>query len=159
MLNRLILLAALLLPVGFAQAHQYKAGDLEIAHPWSQELPPNAPTVAAYFVIHNTGSQADKLLGVDTPIAGKAELHEHVKQDDLMKMQPVPEVEIAPGATVTFAPMAYHVMLLDLKDRSLLSDGKRFAMTLHFEKAGDVKVDVAVQKKAPDGTQTETHTH
>lgn len=51
MLNRLILLAALLLPIGFAQAHQYKAGDLEIAHPWSQELPPNAPTVAAYFVI------------------------------------------------------------------------------------------------------------
>lgn len=40
-------------------------------------------------------------------------------------------------------------MLLDLKDRSLLSDGKRFPMTLHFEKAGDVTVDVAVQKKHP----------
>ncbi|WP_053147976.1 copper chaperone PCu(A)C [Pseudomonas sp. P97.38] len=159
MLNRLILLAALLLPVGLAQAHQYKAGELEIAHPWSQELPPNAPTVAAYFVIHNAGASADTLLGADSPIAGKAELHEHVKQDDLMKMQPVPTVTIAPGATVTFAPMAYHVMLLDLKDRSLLTDGKRFAMTLHFEKAGDVTVDVAVQKKAPDGTKTEAHTH
>ncbi|MGN8345147.1 copper chaperone PCu(A)C [Pseudomonas sp. SMV71] len=157
MLNRLILLAALLLPVGFAQAHQYKAGELEIAHPWSQELPPNAPTVAAYFVIHNAGSNADRLLGVDSPIAGKAELHEHVKQDDLMKMQPVPVVDIAAGATVTFAPMAYHVMLLDLKDRSLLSDGKRFPMTLHFQKAGDVVVDVAVQKKAPDGTKTHVH--
>ncbi|TWC15787.1 MULTISPECIES: copper chaperone PCu(A)C [unclassified Pseudomonas] len=159
MLNRLILLAALLLPVGFAHAHQYKVGDLEIAHPWSQELPPNAPTVAAYFVIHNTGSEADRLLSVDTPIAGKAELHEHVKQDDLMKMQPVPTVAIAPGATVTFAPMAYHVMLLELEDRNLLKDGKRFAMTLHFEKAGDVTVDVAVQKKAPDGTKTEGHMH
>ena len=38
MLNRLILLAALLLPVGFAQAHQYKVGELEIAHPWSQAV-------------------------------------------------------------------------------------------------------------------------
>ena len=74
-----------------------------------------------------------------------------------MKMQQVPVVNIAPGATVTFAPMAYHVMLLDLKDRSLLSDGKRFPMTLHFEKAGDVTVDVAVQKKAPDGTKTHKH--
>jgi copper(I)-binding protein len=157
MLNRLILLAALLLPIGFAQAHQYKAGELEIAHPWSQELPPNAPTVAAYFVIHNSGTTADKLLSVDSPIAGKAELHEHVMQNDLMKMQPVPVVAIAPGATVTFAPMAYHVMLLDLNDRSLLSDGKRFPMTLHFEKAGDVTVDVAVQKKAPDGTKTHKH--
>lgn len=157
MLNRLILLAALLLPVGFAQAHQYKAGDLEIAHPWSQELPPNAPTVAAYFVIHNSGKTADKLLSVESPIAGKAELHEHVMQNDLMKMQPVPVVNIAPGATVTFAPMAYHVMLLELKDRSQLIDGKRFPMTLHFENAGDVTVDVAVQKKAPDGTKTHMH--
>jgi copper(I)-binding protein len=48
-------------------------------------------------------------------------------------------------------------MLLDLKDRSLLSDGKRFPMTLHFEKAGDVTVNVAVQKKAPDGAKTHQH--
>ena len=159
MLNRLILLAALLLPVGFAHAHQYKAGELEIGHPWSQELPPNAPTVAAYFVLHNTGKSADRLLSVESPIAAKAELHEHVKQDDLMKMQPVPVVDIAPGATVTFAPMAYHVMFLELKDRSLLSDGKRFPMTLHFEKAGDITVDVAVQKKAPDGSKPSMHAH
>ncbi|MCP2075985.1 UNVERIFIED_ORG: copper(I)-binding protein [Pseudomonas lini] len=159
MLNRLVLLAALLLPVGFAHAHQYKVGDIEIAHPWSQELPPNAPTVAAYFVIHNNGNTADRLLSVDSPIAGKAELHEHVMQGGLMKMQPVPAVDIAPGATATFAPMAYHVMLLELKDRSLLSDGKRFAMTLHFEKAGDVTVEVAVQKKAPDGDKAPMHMH
>jgi copper(I)-binding protein len=53
--------------------------------------------------------------------------------------------------------MAYHVMLLGLKDRSLLVDGKRFPMTLHFEKAGDVTVEVAVQKQAPDGMQAHVH--
>ncbi|OLF56325.1 copper chaperone PCu(A)C [Pseudomonas chlororaphis] len=152
-----LLLAALLLPTGFAAAHEYKAGELQIAHPWSQELPPNAPTVAAYFVIHNTGANADRLLGVDSPIAAKAELHEHVQEGDLMKMQQVPSVAIAPGAMVTFAPMAYHVMLLELKDRSLLRDGKRFPLTLHFEKSGDVTVDVAVQKEAPAGTQEHMH--
>ena len=157
MLNKLIVLAALLLPACLANAHEYKVGELEIAHPWSQELPPNAPTVAAYFVIHNTGKAADTLLSVDSPIAGVAELHEHVMQNDLMKMQQVPKVEIPAGGTVTFAPMAYHVMLLDLKDRSQLSDGKRFPMTMHFEKSGAVTVEVAVQKKAPDGTQTHVH--
>jgi copper(I)-binding protein len=54
--------------------------------------------------------------------------------------------------------MAYHVMLLELKDRSLLSDGKRFPLTMHFEKSGDVTVEVAVQKTAPDGTRTHVHT-
>ncbi|MGE8152389.1 copper chaperone PCu(A)C [Pseudomonas vancouverensis] len=157
MLNKLIVLAALLLPACFANAHEYKVGDLEIEHPWSQELPPNAPTVAAYFVINNEGKTADRLLSVDSPIAGEAQLHEHVMQGDVMKMQHVPNVDVPAGGEVTFAPMAYHVMLLNLKDRSLLADGKRFPMTLHFEKAGDVKVEVAVQKKAPDATQEHKH--
>ncbi|MEX5669094.1 copper chaperone PCu(A)C, partial [Pseudomonas neuropathica] len=126
----------------------YKAAELEIAHPWSLELPPNAPTVAAYFVSHNSGKTADRMLSVDSPIAGIAQLHEHVKQNDLMKMQQVPSVEIPAGGEVTFAPMAYHVMLLELEDRSLLSDGKQFPLTMHFEKAGEVTVDITVQKKA-----------
>ncbi|QXI15143.1 copper chaperone PCu(A)C [Pseudomonas hamedanensis] len=157
MFKKLIVLAALLLPACFAHAHEYKVGALEIAHPWSQELPPNAPTVAAYFIIHNTGKTADRLLGVDSPIAPEAQLHEHVMQGDLMKMQQVPGVDIAPGGTVTFAPMAYHVMLLNPTDRSQLSDGKRFPMTLHFDKAGDVTVEVAVQKKPPEATQAHVH--
>lgn len=159
MFKHAAIVAALLMPACFANAHQYKAGDLEIAHPWSQELPPNAPTVAAYFVIHNAGSTADRLLGVDTPIAESAELHQHVMQGDLMKMQPVPSVDVAPGATVTFAPMAYHVMLVGLKDRSVLQDGKHFTMTLHFEKAGAVIVDVKVQKQPPADTMDHTHAH
>jgi copper(I)-binding protein len=157
MLNKLIVLAALLLPACFANAHEYKAGELEITHPWSQELPPNAPTVAAYFVIHNQGKTADRLLSVDSPIAGEAQLHEHVMQGDVMKMQHVPSVQIPAGGEVTFAPMAYHVMLLNLKDRSLLSDGKRFPLTMHFEKAGDVQVEVAVEKQAPQAMQKHAH--
>jgi len=94
MLNKLIVIAALLLPACFAHAHEYKAGELEIAHPWSQELPPNAPTVAAYFIIHNTGKSADRLLSVNSPIAAQAQLHEHVMQGDLMKMQQVPSEQI-----------------------------------------------------------------
>lgn len=157
MLNKFIVIAALLLPAGFAHAHEYKAGELEIAHPWSQELPPNAPTVAAYFVIHNNGKTADRLLSVDSPIAPEAQLHEHVMQGDLMKMQQVPSVDIPAGGNVTFAPMAYHVMLLNPTDRSLLSDGKRFPLTMHFEKAGDVTVEVAVQKKPPETTKAHAH--
>jgi copper(I)-binding protein len=157
MLNKLIVLAALLLPACFANAHEYKVGELEIAHPWSQELPPNAPTVAAYFVIQNSGKTADRLVSVDSPIAGEAQLHEHVMQGDLMKMQQVPSVDVPAGGNVTFAPMAYHVMLVNLKDRSLLSDGKRFPLTMHFEKAGDVTVEVSVQKKPPEDMQMHAH--
>jgi copper(I)-binding protein len=157
MLKKFLLLAALLMPACYVDAHEYAKGHLAIAHPWSMELPPNAPTVAAYFVISNAGPDADRLTGVDSPIAGAAQLHEHVNTDGLMKMQQVQTVDIPAGGVVTFAPMAYHVMLLDLNDRSKLADGQRFPLTLHFEKSGDVTVDVMVQKRAPDASPTHVH--
>ena len=153
MLKNALMLAAMMLTAGFAHAHQYTAGSLSIGHPWSMELPPNAPAIAAYFTIENQGDAADRLLSVDSPIAGQAQLHEHIEANGLMKMQQVSAVEVAPKAKVSFAPMAYHVMLLDVKDRSKLVAGERFPMTLHFEKAGDVEVQVVVQKQAPEHHQ------
>lgn len=153
MLKSSLLLAALLLPVfSAANADDYKAGDLLVSNPWSQELPPNAPTVAAYFVIHNTGATPDRLLSAETPLAEKAELHEHVMQSDLMKMQQVSSVAVPAKGELTFAPMAYHVMLLGLKDRNLLANGKQLPLTLTFEKAGKAKVEVSVQKVPPMAT-------
>ena len=149
MLKKFLMLAALSMPACYVDAHEYAKGHLVIDHPWSLELPPNAPTVAAYFVIQNKGSEADRLLSAGSPVAGTAQLHEHVSKDGLMKMQQVQAVDVPAGGQVKFAPMAYHVMLLDVKDRSKLTDGQSFALTLHFEKTGDVTVDVKVQRQAP----------
>jgi copper(I)-binding protein len=159
MLKKYLLLAALLLPAFYAQAQDYSAGSLHIDQPWSMELPPNAPTVAAYFSIHNEGTTPDRLTAVDSPIAGSAQLHEHVHKDGLMKMQQVQSVEVPAGGDVSFAPMAYHVMLLDLKDRSTLVDGQHFALTLHFEKAGDVTVQVQVLKQPAQTSTAPAHAH
>lgn len=159
MLKKLLLVAALLLPTCYVQANEYNAGPLQIIQPWSMELPPNAPTVAAYFLIHNNGTTPDRLTAVDSPIAGSAQLHEHVHKDGLMKMQQVQSVEVPAGGDVSFAPMAYHVMLLDLKDRSKLVDGQQFPLTLHFEKAGDVTVEVQVLKQPPPPATAPAHAH
>ena len=87
-------------------------------------------------------------------------MHEHAKTaDGLMKMQQVSSVAVPAGQNLTFAPSAYHVMLMQPKDRSLLIDGKRFPLTLHFEKAGDITVEVAVQKQPPADQQGQAHTH
>lgn len=156
-LTKTFLLALWLLPACYVAAHEYVKDHLTVAQPWSMELPPNAPTVAAYFVISNQGTEPDRLTGVDSPVAGEAQLHEHVHKDGLMKMQQVQTVEIPPGGAVTFAPMAYHVMLLDLKDRSKLTEGQGFPLTLHFEKAGDLTVEIMVHKQAPDPAPAHAH--
>lgn len=161
MLKQALVLAALLLPGAYANAHEYSMGDLHIAHPWSLQLPANAPNVAAYFVVHNNGKADDRLLSVDSPISDDVQLHEHaMSASGAMKMQQVQSVAVPAGKDLVFAPSAYHVMLMQPKDRSLLTDGKRFPLTLHFEKAGDLTVDVAVQKQAPaDQPQAHEHAH
>jgi hypothetical protein len=153
MLNKTLLMAVLLGTSLLASAHEYRAGELQIEHPWSRAMPPVAPTAAAYFVVHNHGSEADRLLGVQTPLAAKAELHEHLHADGLMKMQQVQTVEIPAGGEVQFAPMAYHVMLFGLQRQ--MQDGERFPLTLRFEKAGKVEVEVAVQREP----QEQSHGH
>ena len=139
MLNKILLLIALALPAGFVEAQDYTKGQLTVAQPWSMALPPNAPTVAAYFVITNSGADTDSLEAVDSPIAGAAQLHEHINQNGLMKMQHVETVNIPAGGAVTFAPMAYHVMLLDLKDRTRLIDGQTFAPMAYHVMLLDLK--------------------
>lgn len=146
-LTKALALAALLSTPLVAVAHEYDSGNLHIDHPWSREMPPTAPTAAVYFVVQNQGDSADRLLRVETPAAGKAELHEHLHQNGVMKMQQVASVEIAAKTAVAFAPMGYHVMLFNLPKQ--LKDGERFPLTLHFEHAGAVQVEVAVQKDAP----------
>lgn len=140
-----------------AVAHDFTAGDLHIQHPWSRALPPVAPTGAAYMVIENRGEDSDRLTGAHTPIAAHAELHEHVHRDDVMKMQEVDGVEIAPGSSVEFAPGGYHVMLFGLKKP--LDAGTAYPLTLVFERTGEVEVTVNVQQDQPAEEHEGGHHH
>lgn len=151
-LKKTLLLAVMLGTSLLANAHDYSVGELHIEHPWSRAMPPVAPTAAAYFVVHNKGQNADRLLSVATPVADKAELHEHAHVDGVMKMQQVQSVEIPAGGEAKFEPMGYHVMLFGVKQQA--SDGERFPLTLTFEKAGPVEVEVAVQQDAPAAKHT-----
>jgi len=144
MLKKVLLALTLLLPAFMAHAK-----DIQVLQPWSQELPPNAPTVAAYFTLRNDGNTADRLLSAESPIAGSAEIHQHMNSDGMMKMAHVEAVNIGAGEQATFQPMGYHVMLLNLSDRSQLQDGGHFPLTLHFKQAGDITVQVVVMKQPP----------
>lgn len=134
-------------------AHDFQVGDLSIAHPWSRAMPPNAPTGAAYLVIQNQGADADALVSVSTPIAEKAELHTHVMLGEVMKMQQVNSVGIPAGGEASFAPGGNHVMLFGLK-KPLVAD-EFFPLTLVFEKAGAVDVQVKVEQDVPTAAHTD----
>jgi len=96
-----------------------------------------------FLYVANTGAEADHLLGVSTDVAERCELHLSGTSGNVMTMQMVDKVEVPAGGSASFAPMGAHVMLMGLK--APLKKGTSFPAILHFEKAGDVSVEVTVQ--------------
>ena len=118
-------------------------GAVEVTQAWSREMPPGAPVGVAYFTISNHGHGVDRLVGVHTPVAGKAEMHTSVMKNGLMKMRRLEVVEVPPGEPTMFEPGGKHVMLMQI--RKPLKKGESFPMTLTFENAGDVDIRVTVE--------------
>jgi copper(I)-binding protein len=150
-----VLLAAMLaIAATAASAHEYKAGSLEIKHPWSRATPKGATIAGGYLKIINTGTAPDRLVGGSTEVAGKFEIHEMSMDNGVMKMRPLAGgVEIKPGQTVEFKPGSYHLMFVGISKP--LEQGKRVKGTLEFEKAGKVDVEYAVE--AIGGTPKDEH--
>lgn len=144
-----------LLTTGSAGAEDFQVGNLNVSQPWSRALPPVSPNSAAYMVIENTGHVADALVGASTPVAERAEIHQHVHADGVMRMQRVDEAPLAPGDQIEFKPGNHHVMLFNLSRP--LHAGEAYPMTLHFKRAGDVSIQVQVQHDAPGGNDAAQH--
>lgn len=127
-----------------ASAHEFKAGDLLIGHPWSRATPGGAKIGGGYLTITNNGSAPDKLLSATTTVADHVEIHEMAMANNVMTMRKLDGgVTVAPGKTVAFAPGGYHLMLMGLKNP--LKEGDRVKATLTFEKAGTVEVTINVE--------------
>lgn len=126
-----------------AGAHDFKVGDIEIEHPWSRATPPGAKTGAGYLGLTNEGSTADRLVGASSPAAPKVEVHKMSVEGGIMKMSPVAGgIEIPAGGNVMLAPGGYHLMLMGLAKPFV--QGEKVPVTLTFEKAGDVTVQLKV---------------
>lgn len=142
-----------------AAAAPLKAGSLSLAHLWLREPPPAVKSAGGYLTISNGGQTADRLLAVESGIAGKIEVHEMSNVDGVMHMQALPSgLEIAPGATIELKPGGYHVMFTGLKEP--LKAGASIPATLVFEKAGRVAVTFPVEKaQSPGGSASQEEHH
>ncbi len=86
-----------------------------------------------------------RLVAVQSPVAGVAEIHEMAMENDVMKMRQIPGLDLAAGRTMELKPGGYHVMLMDLKQP--LKGGEQVSITLVFE--DDAKKRFTQEIKAP----------
>ncbi len=122
-------------------------GDLSIIGPcWIR--PSTGPNTAAYLTIASPGGQPDKLIKVECEDATTVELHDHINDNGVMKMRPVPFIEIHKDP-VSLKPGSLHIMLMGLK--ASFQSKEKIPLTLHFEKAGKITIDFSV--KVPESTE------
>jgi len=92
--------------------------------------------------ITNEGDGGDELVGADTPSALGVELHLTEIVDGQALMTELESIEIRAGETVRFRPGELHLMLV-VPDETVVLGGT-FDLTLHFERSGDVTIEVEV---------------
>jgi copper(I)-binding protein len=118
----------------------------------------SSDSAAAYFTIKNDGAD-DKLLGASAEGVKACELHETKTEAGVAKMSAVKEVSVPSGKSVVFAQGGLHVMLIGLSHGGL-AEGSKVKLTLNFEKAGHVVVEVpVVAGHAHHDAGHESHNH
>ncbi len=149
--SRALMLIGLSLAAGLSWADAPKpGGSVRVSQAWVRPAVKGQSGTGGFLTLES--KEAVTLLGLASPVAGEAELHEMRMSGDVMEMRALPSLTLKAGEVLKLAPGGRHVMLMGLK-RPLLA-GETVPLTLHFKtnkgQRFDVQVDAAVQVKAPE---------
>ena len=128
---------------GDATSHQDHEDDHDHDHA-SGDAMSGGTNHAVYLTIENTGDADDRLIAVESSLAGAIELHRVNVVDGIMQMRPADGgIRLPAGETVVLEPAGLHIMMIGI-NRDLKS-GDSFEITLEFEEAGNQTIEVDVR--------------
>ena len=134
-----------------ACAAQAQTAAVQVDKAWARASVQGQSGTGAFMTL--TAREPLSLIGVATPVAGVAELHEMKMEGDVMRMRAIPALELPAGKPVELRPGGYHLMLMDLK--APLKVDTRVPVTLRFRDAKGatqtLEVSVPVSARAPAG--------
>ena len=100
-------------------------------------------TGAAYVTIQNPSAEAEAIIAAGSDAADSVELHETIRDGEVMRMRQVPRFEIPAGGRLEMRPGGKHIMLINL--RRDLKPGERVSITLTFGQGGQMALEVPVR--------------
>ncbi|HWA18245.1 MAG TPA: copper chaperone PCu(A)C [Devosia sp.] len=144
-----------LVPEGCATGQSFSTGPVTVSGAYLRATPPGAKAAGAYLTLTNTGTESDTLLGATSEAAAEIAVHSMSMNNGVMEMAPVEGgLPIPPGGSVALEPKGFHLMLTGM-DQPFV-EGACVQMVLHFEKSGDLPIELNVggfaQNAPPDGT-------
>ena len=152
-----VLISGVLVP-GLACSHTDTA-NVDVKDAWVRSTVSGQMGTGAFMKI--TAKTGTQLVGVSSPVASVAEVHEMKMDKDIMRMRAVPVLDLPAGKTIELKPGGYHVMLMDLK-QPFLKDSK-VPLTLMFKDAKGVQtrmeLTLPVANVAPGGASGKADPH
>ncbi|ABR90173.1 Uncharacterized conserved protein [Janthinobacterium sp. Marseille] len=142
-----------------SMAHDYRAGDIYVDHPYARATVAGQTSGGAYLTLENKGSSADTLVSATSPAAASVEIHTmSMTADNVMRMREVGSLDIKGKEKITMQPGdGYHIMLMGLK--APLKAGDKLPLTLTFKKAGKIEAAIVVEEGAKKAGKMEHHHH
>lgn len=112
-----------------------------VEKPWARATAGQAANGAVYLTLVGQ-ENGDRLVSAASPVAEMVELHTHIEEDGIMRMRPVGSIAVPARGTAELKPGGLHIMLIGLK--APLKEGRRFPLTLIFERAGRIEAEIPV---------------
>lgn len=123
---------------------QADAGDVTVADAWIRQAPPGAMVLAGYMRLRNEGAQPQALVNVHADAFGSVMIHQTMMEGGVARMTHAAHIDLAPHASLAFAPGGLHLMLMDPKRP--LRAGERVEMQLEFRDGRRLPVSFEVRK-------------
>lgn len=120
-------------------------GSLSITQGWAAATPGGVTNGAGYLTIANAGTAEDRLISASSPRAGRVETHEMKMDGAMMTMRRVDALAVPAGGAATLSPGGLHLMFLDIT--APFVDGESVPVTLNFEHAGAVTLELPVRQR------------
>jgi copper(I)-binding protein len=105
---------------------------------WAR-LPAALGRPAAAYLTLKGGASGATLVGIESPAAARAELHEMANDNGVMRMGAVAKIDVPAGGEVRLAPGGLHVMLFGVKPG--MQPGGTIPLTLRFADASSATVE------------------
>ncbi|MDB5808876.1 MAG: hypothetical protein JWN94_998 [Betaproteobacteria bacterium] len=134
---------ALFCAIGFYW-NSVAAADVTVSDAWVRATAPGQTVGGAYFKIQS--AQTAYLVGASSTAAKVVEVHQMSLENNVMKMRPLPRLELPAGSAVELKPGGYHLMMMGIT-RPLVKGDKVDLKLIVEDKTGrrqtvDVKAEV-----------------
>jgi copper(I)-binding protein len=124
-----------------------------VQNAWVRPTIGEQDATSAYLTI--TSPKDLTLIGVSSPIAKIAELHEMKMEGDIMRMRMAERIEIKSSEALELKPGGFHAMLMALT--TPIVAGQEIELSLHFEQLDGSKIEMPLKVFARQNPKDSVH--